>query len=386
MKKIFALLSAAILCLQLTVGVRGEENTDEYVKAAYCPALSAESAVLIDADSGAVLASKNENEPMGMASTTKIMTALAALRFAEPDERITVPPEAVGVEGSSVYLIEGEVLSLRELLCALLLSSANDAAVAIAVGVSGSVEKFVAQMNDTAAELGLTQTHFTNPHGLYDEAHYTTARELALIAREALREELIAEIVATKKQTIPHDGVADKRLLVNHNKMLSCYDGAIGMKTGFTKKTGRCLVSAARRDGLTLIAVTLSAPDDWRDHTSLLDYGFENYERELVYPAGAFSYSLPLSDGERDSVLLTNKEPLYLMKSRTGSAYTVRIEAPFRFAVGEVKRGECFGSVTLAGDMDTATSTLVFAESVGGGTKPRRGFFERIFTFFSTEE
>ena len=350
------------------------------------PSVSAESAILMDADSGRILHEKDSQKRMGMASTTKLMTALVALSLSDKDRIITVPPEAVGIEGSSVYLVEGESLTLEELILALLLSSANDAATAIAVSLTGNVDAFANEMNRYAKKLGLTDTHFTNPHGLYDGEHYTTAADLGIIAAEALKNETIRRIVATKKATIPHDGVKDARLLVNHNKLLRSYDGAIGMKTGFTKKTGRCLVSAAERDGLTLICVTLNAPDDWRDHTALMDFGFDNFERRIFYSAGAFSYSLPLCDCQKDSVSLTNTEPLSLTVRKGSEIDALTVEAPFRFAIGSVRRGGTFGSITLYADGQQVVSPLIFAESTTGNTKRRIGFFERIFTFFLPDE
>lgn len=384
MKKLLALCLSFILILFSSMPARCIELTDSRAIPEE-PSVSAHSAILVDADSGRVLMQKNADERMGMASTTKIMTAMVALRLCDENTVISVPREAVGVEGSSVYLIEGEKLTLLELLYALLLSSANDAAVAIAISLSGSVERFAEEMNLYAEELGLTDTHFTNPHGLYDEEHYTTARELGIIAAEALRSDIIREIVAKKKTTIPHDGVEDKRLLVNHNKMLSYYEGAIGIKTGFTKKTGRCLVSAANRDGLTLIAVTLNAPDDWRDHTALFDFGFENFERRIFYTAGSFSYSLPLCDGKSESVMLMNTEPLCLTVRKGSEITSVTVEAPFRFAIGSVKRGSFFGQVTISADGVTAHSPLAFAQGSAGNTKPKLGFFERIYNFFLPE-
>ena len=246
------------------------------------PSVSAESAVLIEAQSGNVIYSKNTDQRLPMASTTKIITALTALSQAHPDTVITANADAVGVEGSSIYLVEGEALTLEQLLYALLLESANDAAVAIAIGVSGSVEAFAEQMNLLADVLGLQDTHFVNPHGLDHEDHYTTASELAKLTRYALQNELIREIVGTRKTTIPHPGEVGTRLLVNHNKLLRLYEDCIGVKTGFTKRSGRCLVSAAERDGVTLIAVTLNAPNDWNDHTAMLDYGFAKYESVLL--------------------------------------------------------------------------------------------------------
>jgi D-alanyl-D-alanine carboxypeptidase len=207
-----------------------------------------------------------------MASTTKIMTAAVVLSSLSVDTVVSVPPEAVGVEGTSAYLKEGERLTVLDLLYALLLGSANDAAVTLAVATDGSVSAFAAHMNEVARELGLTQTNFENPHGLPDESHKTTAYELALITAYALRMPRFAEIVGTKRYRFRSS--LREHTLTNHNRLLSFSEEAIGVKTGFTKKSGRCLVGAVRRDGTTLVSVTLSAPDDWRDHMTLWDYGF----------------------------------------------------------------------------------------------------------------
>ena len=222
------------------------------------------------------------------------MTALVVCELIPLDQAVSIPKNAVGTEGSSVYLQEGEILTIKELLAALLLESANDAAAALAIVTAGSIENFAKKCNEKAAELGLKSSNFTNPHGLYDENHYTTAYDLAIITAYALKEPTIREIVATKKLQIPL-GITEHnpfgqgtRYLKNHNKMLSTYEGAIGVKTGFTKKSGRCLVSAAEKNGLTLIAVTLNAPDDWKDHTAMLDFGFENFEYRTFFAKNAF--------------------------------------------------------------------------------------------------
>jgi len=382
LKMILALFSALILCFGLCVPIYAEPIH----KGRADISISGKSAILINAENGDVYYEKNADQRLGMASTTKLMTAIVALELCHPDTVITIPQEAVGVEGSSVYLVRGERLTLKELLYALLLSSANDAAVAIAVGTAGSVDGFVDKMNCVARDMGLTQTNFVNPHGLFDDNHYTTAHELAKIARAALENELISEIVRSLKATIPHDGIEGKRLLVNHNRLLKGYDGAIGMKTGFTKKTGRCLVSAAKRNGLTLIVVTLDAPDDWRDHAALLDYGFDSYERIIFYSAGELTYSYPLSDGEKDTVALTNAEPLILTVRRGARELDITVEAPARFIVGETKKGERFGSVTVMADGISVSSPLVISENINGRTKAQKGFFERIFTFFSIDD
>ena len=267
------------------------------------PTLSAQSALLFEAENGGVVYEKNAHTRLPMASTTKIMTALVALELASPNTVILTDGRAVGTEGSSIYLCEGEELTLEELLYALMLESANDAAVAIAIGVCGSEEAFVDEMNRRAASLGLSNTHFANPHGLDAETHYTTAYELAVIARAALQNPLLKTIVSTRKTTIPHQNTDGVRLLINHNKMLRLYDGCIGVKTGYTQKSGRCLVSAAERDGVTMIAVTLDSPDDWNDHTKLLNFGFSNYRRVELCPAD-FHLCLPVVGGEESYVTL----------------------------------------------------------------------------------
>ena len=270
------------------------------------PSVSAKSAILIEADSGAVVYAKSEQLRLPMASTTKLMTALTALELASPDTVICADQRAIGVEGSSIYLIEGEPLTLEQLLYAMLLESANDAAAAIAIGLCGSIDAFATEMNRKVRALGLDNTHFTNPHGLDHEEHYTTAYELAQIARAVLQKPLLRTIVSTRKTTIPHAGTDGVRLLVNHNKLLRLYDGCIGMKTGYTQKSGRCLVSAAERDGVTLIAVTIHAPDDWDDHTRMLDYGFTQFTSHTLCKENELLYPMPLVGGTEAYVMLGN--------------------------------------------------------------------------------
>ena len=206
-----------------------------------------------------------------MASTTKIATALVAIESGRLEETVKITQEMTGIEGSSLYLKEGEELTVKELLYGLMLRSANDASVALAIHLYGSVESFVQQMNRVSERIGLVNTHFDNPHGLDGETHYTTARELALLSAYAEESELFREIVSTRKICIG-DGDS-RRLLVNHNKMLTLYDGVCGIKTGFTKKCGRTLVTSLYQGASHLVCVTLNAPDDWRDHHNLLDYG-----------------------------------------------------------------------------------------------------------------
>lgn len=366
------LLCALVLPFPFSAGADRERITSDL------SSLSAKSAILIDADSLRVLAQKDPYRQMGEASTTKIMTALAVLRRLSPDDTVKIPPEAVGIEGSSVCLCEGELLSVRDLLYALLLSSANDAATALAIAASGSTENFAQLMNSVARELGALNTNFVNPHGLYDEDHYTTAYDLALISAEALRVPLLCEIFASRKATIPKGITADApdgdgvRYLQNHNKMLSLYDGAIGIKTGFTKASGRCLVSAAERDGLRLIAVTLCAPNDWHDHTLMLDYGFENYERATIFDVGEFRYSYSVSGGNESSVVATNAEPVVLTVRKGHRANLAEVSFPQRFELAPIEKGAVLGELHVCADGFEMTTPLIAAYSVERAKKSKR--------------
>lgn len=382
MKKLCVLLLTLAVGLGFCVPTRA---TPAQSGASAPPSVSARSAALINASDGSVYFAHNADERLGPASTTKLMTALVVAERCSADEVVCISPDAVGIEGSSVYLVANERLTVRELLYALLLSSANDAAAALAIFAAGSVEDFCVLMNDRAHAMGLRDTRFTNPHGLYDEEHYTTARELALIAAEVLRIPLLREIVSTYKQTIPHDGIPDRRLLVNHNKLLRSYEGAIGMKTGFTKRTGRTLVSAAERDGLTLIAVTLDAPDDWRDHTAMLDWGFESYEVVTFAEAQGFSYSMPVIDGVRESVRVTNASALTLTLPKGYGAPEYTVESTWRFLPSSVSEGKTVGTLTLTCEGRSITSALVTAESVDRREPQRQSPWERLLNFFRIE-
>lgn len=339
--------------------------------------VSAESAVLIDASDNTLLFSKNADTRMPMASTTKIMTALVAIEHGDIDGIITIPPQAVGTEGSSIYLYEGERLTLRQLLYALMLESANDAAVAIAIEIGGSIEGFSKMMNKKVAELGLTNTNFVNPHGLDHQNHYTTARELAIITSAALKNELFREIVSTQKTTIPLNDTEDVRLLINHNKMLRNYDGTIGVKTGFTKRCGRCLVSAAERDGLQLIAVTLNAPNDWNDHTNMLDYGFNSYVNVTLAEQNTYRLVLPVTGGNDNTLVCTNTESI---KSTLPSAHgeiICHIEAP-RFVIAPVSAGDHIGNITYYCDGKIIGESRLIAVSTINATTPKGGFWNFI--------
>ncbi len=344
--------------------------------------VSAQSAALICAETGEVYFSKNAETKLPMASTTKIMTALVALENSELGDTVQIDRRAVGVEGSSVYLTEGEILTMENLLYAMLLSSANDAAAAIAIEVGGSIEGFAQMMNEKVTEMGLSNSHFDNPHGLDSESHYTSALDLAKITAAAMKNETFLKIVSTYKATIPCDG--GTRVLINHNKLLRSYNGAIGVKTGFTKRSGRCLVSAAERNGLTLIAVTINAPDDWNDHRLMLDAGFEAYHKITPISYREYKLSLPVVGGTEQTILCTNTSEIsaIIEKSVSEDRCQVTVEAP-RFLYAPVKKGDAVGKIICASEGKIIGETDLLAEYSIEAIKPKKTLFQKILDFFN---
>ena len=265
-------------------------------------AVSAEKGIVMDAVSGRILWQRHPDEKSLIASTTKIMTALVVCEQCNVLDRMRIPKEAVGVEGSSMYLREGEVLTIQELLYGLMLSSGNDAAVALAIYCGGTVEGFAEMMNDRARSLGLTGTHFENPNGLDSPGHYSTARDLAVLACYAMENPIFAQTVSTKNVRI------GERVLHNHNKLLWRIEGADGVKTGYTRAAGRILVSSASREGRRVIAVTLNAPDDWQDHEVLLTRAFREYSLRQIVKAGEPVGTLEVAGWEQKRVTLLAAE------------------------------------------------------------------------------
>ena len=267
----------------MDVDEKGILNVEESMEAAsLAPVISAEGAVLVMGENAKVVYEKDADKKLYPASTTKIMTALVTLEIMEEinasmDSIITVPKEAIGIEGSSVYLKEGEVVTVEELLYGAMLQSGNDAATALAISFGGTEEKFIERMNQKAKEIGCTCTKFVNPTGLFDENHFTTARDLALISTQAMRNDIFREIVASEEWTSEKNG----KTFVNKNKTIKEYDGATGVKIGYTKKSGRTLVSSAKKNDIELIAVLLNDPNWFQDAYSMLDYGFRTMTGEV---------------------------------------------------------------------------------------------------------
>jgi len=265
-------------------------------------ALSARRAYVLDTVSGRALYEKSANERSLIASTTKIMTALIVCEQCNVLDRMRIPKEAVGIEGSSMYLREGEVLTLQELLYGLMLSSGNDAAVALAIYCGGTLEGFVGLMNDKARILGLKDTHFENPNGLDMPGHYSTARDLAVLAAYAMDNPIFAKTVSAKSLKI------GERYLTNHNKLLWRVEGADGVKTGYTRAAERILVSSAVREGRRIVAVTIDAPSDWEDHTRLLEEGFSRFEHRTILREGDCVDTLEVVGGKSAQVQLLAAE------------------------------------------------------------------------------
>ena len=362
-RKILTLLILlAFIFTLFTFSISSEENMS----------LSAKSAALYEPETKSFIYTKNSNSRLGMASTTKIMTALLALERLDPDENIEVDARAIGIEGSSIYLEQGEIMTAIDLIYSVILQSANDAAAALAYRIAGSIEAFAALMNEKAASLNLRNTNFTNPHGLDDKDHYTTAADLSVIAAEALSNESFKEISSTYKKTVESN--LKKRTLVNHNKMLKSYDGAIGVKTGFTKKSGRCLVSAAERDGLTLISVTINAPDDWRDHTKMLDYGYSLLEARYLAKPGDFSFDIPVLGGASDTVKISNSDTLKMILSK--NAPDIKSEVKLcRYFSAPIFKGDILGTVVFTKDGEEIGRVNLTAEhSVAKRTRKHKLF------------
>lgn len=345
-------------------------------------AYSAKSYAVVEAASGRVVEANNARQKLPMASTTKIMTALLAVESGKLDQTVTVPAEAIRVEGSSMGLVAGEKITLRSLVYGLLLESGNDAANTIAYALSGSVPAFAERMNARAFEAGLYDTHFANPSGLDDPDHYTTALDLARLGALAMKNPAFAQIAGTQRIRVTYNGAAGGRTLVNHNRLLKSYEGAIGIKTGFTKKCGRCLVSCAQRDGVRLVVATLDDPDDWDDHARLLDGGFNLLKSTPLFsPAARPEVRAKVVGGLRESVACDYDAGLAAGLTAAESVRVrMQIDLP-RFVYAPVKKGQKLGQIVFQLDGAVVAETDLTARSdVGLFTVPRRnGFFSSLW-------
>ncbi len=319
-------------------------------------AVSAKAAILMHADSGRVLYEKNADEHMLIASTTKIMTAIVLLEHCELDDLVEVDSRSAGIEGSSMYLKAGESYTVEDLLYGLLLVSGNDAASALALHVADSMEEFAELMNSKAAELGMTESSFKNAHGLDEEGHYSTARDMAKLAAYCMGNEDFARIAGTVSHTV------GEQTLVNHNRLLREYDGCLGLKTGYTMAAGRTLVTCAERDGARYVCVTLNDPDDWDDHKALYDWAFANYSFAEVIPAG-LSYEVPLISGAEMTAPAETEGAAYAL-IKNGESFDMELELP-AFAFAPISEGERAGRAVACSDgQEIASVRIVYSEDV----------------------
>lgn len=374
LKRFFAVLTAAVLMIPLFPAVSAQEQAKTGT-----PEISAKAAVLIDADSGKVLFAKQESLQLPMASTTKIMTALLALEQAEvKDPVVTVTDEMVRVEGSSMGLMPGNKLRLSDLAVGMMMVSGNDAANTAAIAMAGNVTKFAELMNARAQEIGMKNTHFVTPSGLDSDQHYSTAYDMALLGIEAMNNSRFAGIVSQKQMTVKFINPEQTINYGNHNRLLSLYPDSIGIKTGFTKKAGRCLVSAAQRDGVRLVAVTLNAPNDWDDHIKLYDYGFAKLHsftpdtaslRYTLPVVGGMTDTISVIPGSADSISLTDDEIARLVQM---------VELP-HFVYAPIREGEMVGSVSYWLDGKVIIEVPLLAEQAVECPQPEKTRMEKIW-------
>lgn len=349
---------------------------------------SAQASILMDANTGRVLYGKNEEKEMKIASLTKIMTAIIAIEKGDLQKIVKISPRAVGVEGSSIYLKHGDAVSLETLLYGLMLRSGNDAAIAIAEHIGGSVEGFVMMMNEKAQLLGLEHTNFENPNGLDSPNHYSSAKDLAILTRYALQNETFRQIVSTEVKDVTWPGETWKRRFYNKNKLLKIYPYADGVKTGFTKQARRTLVSSATKDGRRLIAVTLNDGDDWQDHINMFEYGFSQFEQETLLPKGQVIQKTNIQNNQGKWLYLYAGDHFYFPLSKEEKKMRLSVEPvvmmPLNRVVGKKERvgvarielnGEVIGTVPLIAEFRKDESIWsdwrkVFNSLLGQGDSP----------------
>lgn len=317
------------------------------------------SEIVMEASSLRVLKGSDIDLRLPMASTTKIVTAIVVIENCELDKKVKIPKAAVGIEGSSIYLREGEELTVKELLYGLMLRSGNDAAVALAVHCAGSIEKFAEMMNLKAKSLGLKNSNFTNPHGLNDPNHYTSAYDLAVFAAYGMNNPVFKEIAGTKNITISGNNEEETRYLHNKNKILATYSGGNGIKTGYTKVAGRCLAAASLRDGMQVVSVVLNKYDMWERSAALMDYAHDNYRIETFADSGRVLKDVSVTKGRQDTVAVAvNKSFSYPVKKDGSEVPSVRVNLPESLSA-PIKKGDIVGNIEI-----TLGNHLLFSDKV----------------------
>ena len=375
MKRIVSAVLSVLFVFSYSISVSSEEKAEINV--------SAEAYVLYCADDGQIISSKNENKKMKPASTTKIMTSLLALEEASSQNKKVKFTEKMIAEGSSMYLKVGDIVTLKDLASGMMMASGNDAANAAALTISGSTEKFADKMNNRASQIGMKNTHFVTPSGLDDANHYSTAVDMALLMSYALENEDFAKLTSQKSATVEFIEPSSKKTTYsNHNRLLSLYEYCIGGKTGYTMSAGRCLVSAAKKDGLTLICVTLNDRNDWNDHISLYNYGFEKYS---CYTSDDISFfaDVPCVGGDNDSVTVTGEKPVSIVVSSEDKDKIERKVYLDSFLYSPIKQGDNVGRIEyILNGKIIEENNLVAVDSVNS-KKENKNIFTMIKDLFT---
>lgn len=329
------------------------------------PAVTAKSAIVMEVSTGKVLYGKEATERRYPASTTKIMTLITALEYGKLDDVVTASENAASTEGSSLWLTQGEQLTMQDMFYGIMLVSGNDATVAVAEHISGSVEKFAKLMTEKAHAIGAVNSNFTNSSGLPNENHYSTAYDLAKITAYGYKNPLFSQIVATQHKVVPWPGKDHDRDLYNENKMLWLYDGANGVKTGYTDAAGRCLVSAAKRNGIQLVVVVLDSDHMWEDSMKLLDYGFSQLKQVPVINQGDILKTVRIKEGKTGAVkLLATNDITIPMSDNEHDKFSTVIDAPNKLNA-PVASGQKLGTVrVMYNNIEVASSDLVADRSV----------------------
>ena len=368
MKRILAAFLCACLLVLPAAAVTGAPETE------------AGSAVLMEKETGAVLFEQNAHDKLEPASVTKVMTLLLVLEAIDDgrlalDDMVTVSAHAASMGGSQVYLKEGEQMSVAEMIKCVTVVSGNDCAVALAEHLAGSETAFVAQMNQRAQDLGMTNTHFSDPNGLGDENHYASALDMAKLGVACLQNPTVAEILSTRTITL------EGRQLTNHNKLLWQYEGCTGMKTGYTRQAGRTLVSSAERNGQTLVCVTLNDRDDWNDHKAMLDYGFSKV-KQVSFDDTALGLQVPVVGGVRDSISVNGAFTAGAsVLAEEESGIEKRIEVP-AFLYAPVRKGQTVGKLTYEINGKVLASVdLLAGEDLPAQIK-QKSLWERFLDWF----
>ncbi|WP_243414828.1 D-alanyl-D-alanine carboxypeptidase family protein [Sporosalibacterium faouarense] len=369
-KKLFIFVLCFMLVSIVEFSIASEYNA---------PPVNGKSGILLESESGRILYSNNEHQRLPIASTTKIMTALLALEHGNLDEKVKVDKKSIGIEGSSIYLGYDEEISLKDLVYGLMLRSGNDSAVAIAIHVGGSVENFIEMMNEKAKEIGANNTNFTNPHGLHNDNHYSTAYDLALITREAMKNDEFKKICKTKLWVAERD---INKYFYNKNKTLWQYEGGDGVKIGYTTKAGRCLVSSATKNGMQLISVVLDDYSWFNDCYKLFDYGFENYKPMVFYDKEQFIKNINVPNGkiEKLPVITENSLVLPLTEDELDEVKII-IDLPDNIKA-PIKKGTAIGKIKVFKDGELMTSENLLAKK----NIYEKGFWDKAVKFFKEKK